>query len=36
MMEDIETIDNSVVNMIVKRTKNKNGEYEDNPVIKNI
>lgn len=32
IMEDIETIDNPVVNMIIKRTKNKNGEYEDNPV----
>jgi hypothetical protein len=31
-MEDIETIDNPVINMIVKKTKNKNGEYEDDSV----
>lgn len=32
IMEDIETIDNPVINMIVKKTKNKNGEYEDDSV----
>ena len=31
-MEDIESINNPVVDMIVKRTKNKDGEYEEDSV----